>query len=564
MDMLSEALKYYKAGCSVIPIQPGKKIPLVKWERYQKERADEKRIQQWWTKNPNANIGLVTGKLSGIYVIDVDTDEGREAIAEYLSDSLETPSCITPGGGEHLYFASDDPIPNNTRAIPGCDFRGEGGYVVAPPSVNGSGKKYAWKDGLSFFDVELALLPECYIDSISIRNNIIEKRIYSTVSPPNNNICTNNNIYTTNNIYTKGGNIAQQSVTKRNIMFEYGRRDNDLFHTANCLVKGGMPEQEIIQVLEKLILSWGETPDPKWINAKVQSALKREANREINLTQSIRDWVGVTWGNISVTSYIKAQQSVTFVTPQFRNKCRVIFGRLVKEGLLERIPDKDGWYRHVDNTCEDIDFRIAGEEPFDIWLPFGLHEMVEIMPGNIILIAGEPNVGKSCFMLNVIRENMYKHKVYYFTSEMGGSELKKRLRKFDDMSLDDWQFEAKSRSADFAQVIHPDRGAINIIDYLEIYENFYEIGSHLAAIHEKLGDAIAIVAIQKSKGIDTGRGGAFTLEKPRLALAMSPGILKIVKAKNWKGIDNPNGKVVKFRIVQGSTLIQQTLWARED
>ena len=60
-------------------------------------------------------------------------------------------------------------------------------------------------------------------------------------------------------------------------MFEFGRSDEDLFHTANCLVKGRMPDGEIRQVLENLIRSWSEDPDPKWIDAKAESTLKRSA-----------------------------------------------------------------------------------------------------------------------------------------------------------------------------------------------------------------------------------------------------------------------------------------------
>ena len=77
-------------------------------------------------------------------------------------------------------------------------------------------------------------------------------------------------------------------------MFGFGRRDEDLFHTANCFVKGGMPDGEIRQVLENLILSWGEDPDPKWIGAKVESALKRSARREGKIAAEVKDWVQAT------------------------------------------------------------------------------------------------------------------------------------------------------------------------------------------------------------------------------------------------------------------------------
>jgi hypothetical protein len=158
-------------GLSVIPVKPDKK-PFIKWEPYQKCKATPDEIKAWWTRWPGAMIGIVTGSISGIVVIDVDTKEGHEEIQKYLPESLVTPACRTPKGGQHLYFrAPEKPISNNTRAIPGCDFRGEGGYVVAPPSVNGAGKTYAWIEGLSIEEVVLADLPESYINYINIKNN---------------------------------------------------------------------------------------------------------------------------------------------------------------------------------------------------------------------------------------------------------------------------------------------------------------------------------------------------------------------------------------------------------
>ena len=110
--------------------------------------------------------------------------------------------------------------------------------------------------------------------------------------------------------------------------------------------------------------------------------------------------------------------------------------------------------------------------------------------------------------------------------------MKKRLTKFDDIVLSDWCFYPMERNENFADVIQPGKGKINIIDFLELYDNFYEISGKLADIHKKLNGAIAIVALQKNPGNDFGLGGYRSLEKPRLALAVSPGILKTL-LKCW-------------------------------
>jgi len=174
-------------------------------------------------------------------------------------------------------------------------------------------------------------------------------------------------------------------------------------------------------------------------------------------------------------------------------------------------------------------------------------------PKNIAVIAGSPNAGKTAFLLNTIKLNMAKHIIHYYSSEMGAEELKLRLSKFDDGAK--WVFDARERSTNFADVIYPDD--INIIDYIEIVSGeFYMIGQELRTIFDKLRKGIAIIALQKKKGAELGRGAEFSLEKPRLYLSMDSGLLKIIKAKNWavEG-NNPNGVEFKFSLVNGAKFV---------
>jgi len=132
----------------VIPAQPGGKRPLVPWIEYQSRRPTEKEIRQWWQQYPNANIGIVTGKISGIVVIDLDLDKDDNENGARIYEQAPTDLIVKTGrGGYHLYYhypEDVDHIPNRVGLLPGVDIRADGGYVVAPPSVHSSGRLYEW------------------------------------------------------------------------------------------------------------------------------------------------------------------------------------------------------------------------------------------------------------------------------------------------------------------------------------------------------------------------------------------------------------------------------------
>jgi len=235
--------------------------------------------------------------------------------------------------------------------------------------------------------------------------------------------------------------------------------------------------------------------------------------------------------------------------------------RLAKDGVVEKTK-KWGEYRKVEDDCMPMDFVNAPTEEMDVRLPLGISELISIYPKNILLIAGVFDAGKSCFMLNTVKLNMDTHDVYYFNSEMGASELRLRLSKFEDIGLEDWRFFPFERSANFSDVVRPDD--INIIDYLEVEDNFFLIAKELKMIHEKLDKGIALIALQKDPYKEFGRGGSFGLEKPRLYMTLDRGgVAKIIKAKNWRGASNPNGKICNFKIVNGSQLTGDE-WHRPD
>lgn len=166
------ALKYAELGWHVFPIVPGSKSPLTK-HGVKDATADEAQIREWWNRWPTANIGLACGAASGVYVIDIDVDEekgvnGYESIQEIAgSYQNRTITQLTPGGGTHLFYATDNPPANRNGLRPGIDIRGDGYYVVLAPSIHPNGKAYRWHDGFSPWDLQ----PDRYPDFMRVERD---------------------------------------------------------------------------------------------------------------------------------------------------------------------------------------------------------------------------------------------------------------------------------------------------------------------------------------------------------------------------------------------------------
>lgn len=112
--------------------------------------TDRGQIKAWWSRWPNANVAIRTGEVSAIVVVDIDPAHGGEtSLARLVEERGELPAgrvVRTGSGGRHLYFRHPgEPVRNDTgrRLGPGLDIRGDGGYVIAPPSRHASGGRYA-------------------------------------------------------------------------------------------------------------------------------------------------------------------------------------------------------------------------------------------------------------------------------------------------------------------------------------------------------------------------------------------------------------------------------------
>lgn len=135
MSLYSKALQNAVAGYSIIPLKKDKKPQIVSWMDFQKTPATEDILEAWWVRYPEANIGIVTGAISGITVVDIDT-KGDTVVP--LDTFPETFTVLTPSGGYHLYYLYDPEIKqtaNTYPQFPHVDIRNDGGYVVGAGSL---------------------------------------------------------------------------------------------------------------------------------------------------------------------------------------------------------------------------------------------------------------------------------------------------------------------------------------------------------------------------------------------------------------------------------------------
>ncbi len=562
METILEAgSRYIDMGFSVVPLARGTRVPPKGFTlaKYFSERATKENLAEWCKQYPGCNLGIITGQISGVCAVDLDKDkkEFDEKIElEYFSDSLLTPISKTPSGGRHLYFRT----PNGTRIgpktgiLPAIDLRCDDSYIVAPPSVLYDGKRYEWIEGMEIGGVEIAELPVAFLSKILGRDNTL---IYNNI---------NSTIYKGD--VTDGTNCNEQSVTPvtSRYIWEDGSRDTNLYYVSQCLADCNADKDYIAQVLRAIVSSWGEVNET-WIQGKIASAFSKLSKKDKNWQEDVDRFIAVTDGIFSVTN---AYISLHAVTKQDKGAVRIALSRR-KDKLIRKVGSKDGVYEKIQQDIEFIQFEEGEEKPFPVVMPMGLNNLVEISSGNIILVAGEYNAGKTTFLLNLLASNKNKIPIRYLSSEMDASEFKKRFRGFN-LPLDFWKPDDMSDyiklkiGNNYHNCLKPD--GLNIIDYLEFRESDYTLGAEIMRqIHDALGKGICVVAIQKKEGTRLPRSGDLVLEKPRLAIALSkcPGekeeiIAEILKAKITI-LGKCDGKKAKYEILdRGSRLKETRAW----
>jgi len=167
-------------GYAVVPMMPRGKSPLTAHGWKDATRCHEQ-VATYWQRYPSANVGVATGSHTQLFVVDIDGPDGESAFARFgaVPATVEAQT----GKGRHLYFFMPPELQLRSlvgRLGPQIDTRGEGGLIVAPPSVHPSGRTYRWADGHSPSEVELAVVPDSIISAMLALRSVAKMTERST------------------------------------------------------------------------------------------------------------------------------------------------------------------------------------------------------------------------------------------------------------------------------------------------------------------------------------------------------------------------------------------------
>lgn len=364
-ELLTAALEYAAAGFRVFPLQDGGKAPRTK-HGCKEATTDTERIRSWWTAYPNANIGIACGTVSctglssgalcrNLTVIDLDSKpdkgvNGFKELYEWQQENGALPETLTVktgGGGYHYYYFTDKPYKNGTDILgngSGVDVRDAGGYVVAPPSVHESGKRYEWADG---FDISKIA------DGGAVLDKLLQSRKPKCKAAPAA-------------LNLKGSDKKSAPMDKTDLIiqnlgltFTEGSRNTDLFKLAASLQGQGYSDGVIYEIVSQANSERCATPlDEKELETTLKSVLERY-NKGIPRT------IEVVGGDIQGYAERLAEK-FSYIIPHEKKGGMIYY--TVSAPLLADYMLKNDYFLFLDT---------GGEKPPALWYSDGVYKPLD-------------------------------------------------------------------------------------------------------------------------------------------------------------------------------------------
>jgi hypothetical protein len=577
MTNLEAALDYLKEGFRVFPV----KLDKTPYTQHGLKDATQLQVavKEYWAWWPNAGIGLVT---DGMVVLDFDKKSGGaesyKAMVAKFGALPKTRTHRTGGGGLHYIYRN--PNGSNIRntaglaGYAGVDLRANGGYIVAPPSKHISGKCYE-----VFDPAPIIPAPSWLVDLIK------QQRGTSLAIPSDGEPIPEGHRNAT--LASMAGSMRRKGMTSEEIeaaLLVINRRcnppldpkavsriassvaryqPNDSIMSSNVSRMSDLTvtgSDASIELLEKSVESVESVDGVE----KVLKSVEIDKSNVINaaaytkLARQVDQWLTLHAGETFDLDIICRQMGIANAVAR-----NYVTRKLSYELKHERVDKHNRLYTAIIRSEKKIDWTNAlTTDLFPIKWPyavdpddestFGFDGHVDISPGDIIVLAGVSNMGKTAWCLNLLWENMDTHACTLMGNEYTPGKFKRRVAKMDwkNPLLEDGtpKFELIEKREGWKYAIRPDN--INIIDWINLNDCFYQIGSIIEGIQSKLRKGIAVICLQKDSSKALGLGGGFSEHLASLYLAIDFERCTVRKAKEWHG-KNPNGKMYGFKIYDG-------------
>ena len=575
--MLDAAMAYVEHGFRVFPVKPDKK-PLT--EHGLKDATQfQIGVKEYWSKWPDAGIGLVT---DGLVVLDFDVKnngfKSKELLEKKYGTLPATRIHLTGGGGLHYIYKNPDRtnIKNTVgfAGFPGVDIRANGGYIVVPPSPHESGKQYEVLD-----DSPIALAPAWLLVLARTKST----PVFSGDSPPLLGDRSSPPIPEGQ----RNATLARLAGAMRRPGMTLGAMTAALLEENQARCQPPLPEADVKRIAasisryqpEDLLVEDEEAEQSQKLKTppktekhplKLKKGLETVETEKTEITEKKTEKISrgkFVWQ--MVDRWLEEHTGETFDLDtvcrhlNFQNPLdrSHVSKKLNYEVFQQKLEKSDRLYIYINKTIVSIDWLNASTcEPLAVSWPcdldshtqFGFDGQVVVSSGDIIVIAGVSNMGKTAFCLNFLWNNMDTYPCTLMGNEYEAGKFKRRVSKMDwcNPITEDGKpkFELIQRYDRWKDIIRPDN--INIIDWINLSDNFYQIGSIIQGIKSKLKNGIAVISLQKSEAKSLGLGGGFSEHLASFYLLIDFERLTVKKCKEYYG-DNPNGKVYGFSLTNG-------------
>jgi len=565
---LSKYLKYYREqGLSLIPIPHKTKAAKIKWEEYQRRRASEAEMDSWFGNN-STNLAIVCGGVSAnLVVVDCDTEEKyfevKQIIEEKLGlDNLEnhTP-VVKTGKGYHIYFRTATPV--KSVKFPRLDIKGEGGYVLAPPSIHPNGSIYNFVNSNVTDILSITSMADMGIDvkrkldlPKSSQPNWVSEALQGVAEGERNDTCFRLAGYFKEHLPQ---DISEQTLLNWNsrnkpplsekevraavdsaytyavntLTYINSKREDFAVENAFSL-KNGQVSGQVVDKSEDSQREWGEL-------AILFDNFLRE-NPEPHWKRDVAEAIGTTYKD---SAFIKIVQR-----------------RAGKEDQRIRIThggDKIQWI-NKDWKLSLVSLEAKQQSDLGLVLPFGGEKYIQTLEHSQIIVAGDVGAGKTHFGYLLAELNVGKLPIRHFVNEIGNARAATLLDDFYNLTRalgqDYYLINQDKEGLDVAENLDPN--GLNIYDYLHlpsIKEWFLWLQRELARLSQKLDRGVIIVMLQKKRGNGLAMGGDSTRMQAEtyFNLCIEEDVEKtkrcrvdVIKCKGWAN-ENVNPELLSFR-----------------